>query len=60
MARSQLKTIVRGSSGRAIVNARVYVYETGTTNPVADLYASSSGGSPQASLVSNAQGEVEG
>jgi hypothetical protein len=59
MARAHYKTAVRGTSGRSIANARVFVYETGTSTPVADLYTAASGGTAQASLVSNTQGEVE-
>lgn len=60
MARAQLKGVVRGTGGRTIANAKVFVYEAGTSNPVADLYAASSGGSPQDWLLSNLQGEYEG
>lgn len=60
MARHPLAGNVHGSSGRAIVNARVYVYETGTDDPVPDLYTSSSGGLPQESLLSNEQGDYLG
>lgn len=60
MARSLLKTIVRDSAGNSIQSARVYVYESGTTTPVADLYPSAVGGVPQVSLLSNAQGEITG
>lgn len=60
MSRALLKTIVRDSAGNSIQNARVFVYESGTTTPVTDLYPSAVGGIPQASLLSNAQGEVTG
>lgn len=60
MARGLLDCVVRDRAGNVVQNARVYVYETGTTTPVADLFASASGGSPQASLVSNASGRARG
>lgn len=60
MARAQIKGIVHGASGRVIANAKIFVYETGTTNPIADLYLTAVGGSAQGFLTSNTQGEYEG
>jgi hypothetical protein len=56
--RSMLRHNVADSAGNVIQNALVYVYETGTTTAVADMYAAASGGSPITTLTSNAQGEV--
>src|SRR4051812_49256307 len=62
MARSQMRHTVKDAAGNVIQNALVYVYETGTTTPVADLFAAASGGSAIAAgtLTSNDQGEVVG
>lgn len=60
MPRSLLKTIVRDVAGNSVMNAKVFVYESGTTTPVADLYPSKVGGAPQTFLLSNAQGEIIG
>lgn len=59
MARSQFKHRVVDVTGNAIEGARCYLYETGTTDAVGDAYPSALGGAPQASFVSNNQGEVE-
>jgi hypothetical protein len=60
MARSQLRYNITDAAGNAVQNALCYVYETGTTTAVADLYLAVSGGSPVATLTSNARGEIVG
>lgn len=63
MARAQIKFVVTDQlSGKVIQNAKVFVYETGTTTPVADLFAAPTGGAAigGAFLISDSQGTVEG
>lgn len=62
MARSMLRRNVKDAAGNVIQNALVYVYQQGTSTPVTDLFAASSGGAAIAAgtLTSNGQGEVIG
>lgn len=62
MARSHFRHVVKDQAGNVLQNAKVFVYETGTTTVVADLYDAATGGSAVAAgtLVSNGQGEIEG
>jgi hypothetical protein len=60
MARSLLRHVVSDGAGNVIQNALVRVYLTGTTTPVTDMYAASSGGATIATLTSNDQGEIVG
>lgn len=62
MARGHLRHTVKDQYGNVVQNALAYVYEVGTTTPLTDLYAASSGGSAisGATLTSNNQGEFEG
>lgn len=59
MSRCRFRYTVR-LDGKPVQNARVYVYEVGTTDDPGDVYLASSGGSAVASIVTNAQGEVNG
>lgn len=58
--RSLFRYVVSDRAGNVIQNAKVFVYETGTTDPIDDLFASSVGGSPQGFLITNSQGEALG
>lgn len=59
MARAHLRHTIEDTAGNVVQNALVRVYLEGTTTPVTDMYAASSGGSPITTLTSNNQGEIE-
>lgn len=58
--RSLLSYRVTDLPGNSIQNAKVFVYEVGTTTPVADLYTAMTGGSPVGFLLSGADGAATG
>lgn len=58
--RSLLADRVEDRPGNGIQNAKVFVYELGTTTPVADLFSAMTGGSPVGFLLSGEDGYVEG
>lgn len=58
--RSLLSERVVDAAGNGIENAKVFVYEIGTTTPADDLYAAMTGGSPVGYLLSDEGGLVEG
>lgn len=60
MARALLTATVADQAGNVVQNALVYVYLTGTTTPVSDMFAAASGGSPITTLTSDSHGKVEG
>lgn len=59
MARCHFRYIVQDAQGNAIQNARVNLYQAGTTTPVTDAWSAATAGTSVTSLVSNGQGEVE-
>lgn len=59
MARSHLRYIIRPANGLAIQNARVNLYDKGTSTPRTDAWNNETGGAQVSSLISNNQGEVE-
>lgn len=60
MARAQVRHNVKDAAGNVIQNAKVFVYEQGTTTPVADLFTALTGGAAVGFLTSDSQGEVLG
>ncbi len=60
MARSQIRYTVRDNLGKSLQNAKVFIYESGTTTPVSDLFTATSGGSPVSFLISDINGVVSG
>ena len=62
MARAHLKMVVQDQLGNVLRSAKVFVWETGTVTPVADLFTAATGGAAvaDAGLVTNTQGEIEG
>lgn len=60
MPRSHLRLVVRDDRGRVVIGARGNVFEADGTTPVAGMWNAPTGGGAVTSLVSNAQGELEG
>lgn len=58
--RSLLSYHVEDRVGNSVQNAKVFVYEVGTSTPVTDLYTAMTGGSPVGYLISDAAGTVSG
>ena len=58
--RAHLRYTVKDRAGNVVEDALAQVFEAGTVDPVEDLYTAAVGGAPVTTLVSNAQGEIEG
>lgn len=58
--RSLFSYRVVDNDGSSLQNAKVFVYEIGTTTPIADLYTAMTGGSPVGFLISGSNGKVTG
>lgn len=59
MPRAHLRYTLKDSQGNAIQNARVKLFEVGTTTPIIDAWTDPVTGTNVSELLSNTQGEVE-
>lgn len=57
--RSHFRHIATDAAGDCIQNAKLFLYQAGTTTAVTDAWSAASGGSPVTYLITNNQGEAE-